>query len=356
MTHYVLARELRGNNPVSVTGVTNPPAARLNSNIANSASNYGGYGGYGNSASNYGNSNSNYGTSSSNYGTSASNYGTSANNYGTSSRSYGNTASNNANLGSQLSSNNANAGGNYGNYGNYANRPTLAPPQDEELVKVPSMGSFAVARSLSSQLQLDTFELRNMDDDDSYYEHERGGPSPAPSHETMDSTNDNNHGMVHMDRGYSRGYSEDDKHYLHSDDKHYSRRSSDEDPKLASVEGEEKEDEVSSGVLSGYRLFFVFLSLLLCTFVSGCCRGYSCRMLTSDVLAWCVVRLSPAGLVLTSPDQSIVATAIPVIVSDFNSFAAVAWLVTAYFVRLPLPFLANNSSRNAASFFWSASF
>lgn len=32
-------------------------------------------------------------------------------------------------------------------------------------------------------------------------------------------------------------------------------------------------------------------------------------------------------------DQSIVSTAIPSIVSDFEAFSAVAWIVTAYFVR-----------------------
>ncbi len=154
-------------------------------------------------------------------------------------------------------------------------------PQREELVRVPSMGSFAVARSLSSQLKLDHFEIRSISDHDSWYE--RGGPSPnrSPSPSIMSS------------RSHERGTTPE------TDEKYYS------DEKASSVAEETEEAEgVPDGVLTGARLALVFSALLLCTF-------------------------------MFSLDQSIVATAIPRIVSDFNSFAAVAWLITAYFVRPP---------------------
>ncbi|ORX33889.1 major facilitator superfamily-domain-containing protein [Kockovaella imperatae] len=55
------------------------------------------------------------------------------------------------------------------------------------------------------------------------------------------------------------------------------------------------------GYLSGVRLFLVFIGMLLTVF-------------------------------LFALDQSIVATAIPVIVSDFHSFTKVSWIITAYFL------------------------
>ncbi|WVR06017.1 hypothetical protein IAU60_003045 [Kwoniella sp. DSM 27419] len=56
-----------------------------------------------------------------------------------------------------------------------------------------------------------------------------------------------------------------------------------------------------SGLLTGARLYLVFLSLMLCVFMFAL-------------------------------DQSIVSTAIPVIVSDFQSFDQVAWIITGYFL------------------------
>ncbi|KAK4685090.1 MFS transporter, DHA2 family, glioxin efflux transporter, partial [Tremellales sp. Uapishka_1] len=61
------------------------------------------------------------------------------------------------------------------------------------------------------------------------------------------------------------------------------------------VEGE------TSGLLSGVKLYTVFLSLMLCVFMFAL-------------------------------DQSIVASAIPIIVSDFHAFDQVAWVVTGYFL------------------------
>ncbi|WVQ85241.1 hypothetical protein IAT38_007406 [Cryptococcus sp. DSM 104549] len=65
------------------------------------------------------------------------------------------------------------------------------------------------------------------------------------------------------------------------------------------AEGAEGAD--TSGVLTGLRLNLVFLAMMLSVFMFAL-------------------------------DQSIVATAIPVIVSDFNAFDQVAWLITAYFL------------------------
>ncbi|KAL7420794.1 hypothetical protein Q5752_004747 [Cryptotrichosporon argae] len=56
-----------------------------------------------------------------------------------------------------------------------------------------------------------------------------------------------------------------------------------------------------SGVLTGFRLFAVFLSLMLACFMFAL-------------------------------DQSIVATAIPVIVSDFSALTQVSWIISAYFL------------------------
>ena len=56
-----------------------------------------------------------------------------------------------------------------------------------------------------------------------------------------------------------------------------------------------------TGILTGLRLFLVFIGMLLVVF-------------------------------LFALDQSIVATAIPVIVSEFHSFTKVGWVITAYFV------------------------
>lgn len=44
-------------------------------------------------------------------------------------------------------------------------------------------------------------------------------------------------------------------------------------------------------------------------------------------------------------DQSIVATAIPIVASQFQAFAEVPWLITAYFVSLP-PCTAASSTHN----------
>ncbi|ODN78959.1 hypothetical protein L202_04475 [Cryptococcus amylolentus CBS 6039] len=56
-----------------------------------------------------------------------------------------------------------------------------------------------------------------------------------------------------------------------------------------------------SGLLSGARLYLVFLAMMLCVFMFAL-------------------------------DQSIVSTAIPVIVSDFNAFDQVSWIITGYFL------------------------
>ncbi|WVQ74787.1 hypothetical protein IAR50_004393 [Cryptococcus sp. DSM 104548] len=56
-----------------------------------------------------------------------------------------------------------------------------------------------------------------------------------------------------------------------------------------------------SGLLEGARLYLVFLAMMLCVFMFAL-------------------------------DQSIVSTAIPVIVSDFNAFDQVAWIITGYFL------------------------
>ncbi|EIW70918.1 hypothetical protein TREMEDRAFT_38481 [Tremella mesenterica DSM 1558] len=65
-------------------------------------------------------------------------------------------------------------------------------------------------------------------------------------------------------------------------------------------EGGEEEVE-DTGLLTGARLYLVFLSMMLTIFMFAL-------------------------------DQSIVSTAIPVIVSDFNAFDQVAWIVTGYFL------------------------
>ncbi|ODN92812.1 major facilitator superfamily transporter [Cryptococcus wingfieldii CBS 7118] len=59
-----------------------------------------------------------------------------------------------------------------------------------------------------------------------------------------------------------------------------------------------------SGLLSGARLYLVFLAMMLCVFL----------------------------LLILFTDQSIVSTAIPVIVSDFNAFDQVSWIITGYFL------------------------
>lgn len=127
----------------------------------------------------------------------------------------------------------------------YNNRYKLSPQQNEELIHVPSMGSFAVARSLSSQLRLDHFELRNLDDGDSFFDQRAPSPSIASSAST-----------------HERDISDNDRDASDKDasDKYYS------DDKAGSEVGAE-EETVQDGVLTGYRLAFVFLSLLLCTFV-----------------------------------------------------------------------------------------
>ncbi|OCF41607.1 major facilitator superfamily transporter [Kwoniella heveanensis CBS 569] len=56
-----------------------------------------------------------------------------------------------------------------------------------------------------------------------------------------------------------------------------------------------------SGLLTGPKLYLVFLSMMLCVFMFAL-------------------------------DQSIVATAIPVIVSDFQAFDQVSWIITGYFL------------------------
>ncbi|KAK8866052.1 hypothetical protein IAR55_001203 [Kwoniella newhampshirensis] len=56
-----------------------------------------------------------------------------------------------------------------------------------------------------------------------------------------------------------------------------------------------------SGVLTGLRLYLVFASIMACVFMFAL-------------------------------DQSIVSTAIPVIVSEFQAFDQVAWIITAYFL------------------------
>ena len=63
---------------------------------------------------------------------------------------------------------------------------------------------------------------------------------------------------------------------------------------------EDAEQGEGSGILTGVRLLAVFIGLVATVF-------------------------------LFALDQSIVATAIPVIVSDFKSFDAVGWVITAYF-------------------------
>lgn len=146
------------------------------------------------------------------------------------------------------------------NNGPYNNRFNLAPRQQSELVHVPSMGSFAVARSLSSQLRLDHFELRNLDDGDSFFD--QRGPSPAPS---IVSSGTSSH--EHEERGISdRGTGTPDKE---SSEKYFDEKAG------GSEVGEQDDAPAQDGVLHGYRLFFVFLSLLLCTFVGS----YSCRWL-----------------------------------------------------------------------------
>nr|ODN82466.1 major facilitator superfamily transporter [Cryptococcus depauperatus CBS 7841] len=74
---------------------------------------------------------------------------------------------------------------------------------------------------------------------------------------------------------------------------------SSENAKLESKEETEKTQD-DSGLLSGLRLYLVFLSLMLCVFLVA--------------------------------DQSIVSTAIPIIVSDFHAFDQVAWIITGYFL------------------------
>ncbi|CAK9781215.1 unnamed protein product [Cutaneotrichosporon oleaginosum] len=167
-----------------------------------------------------------------------------------------------------------------GNSRAYNNSNTLPlGPQREELVRVPSMGSFAVARSLSSQLKLDPFEIRSISDRDSWYDR---GNSPRPSISPSIASS--------VERINS-------PHRPDSPDK-FSEKASVADSEGAAENGD---GAVPDGVLTGARLALVFSALLLCTF-------------------------------MFSLDQSIVATAIPRIVSDFNSFAAVAWLITAYFL------------------------
>ncbi|AAW45549.1 hypothetical protein CNBH1220 [Cryptococcus deneoformans B-3501A] len=69
------------------------------------------------------------------------------------------------------------------------------------------------------------------------------------------------------------------------------------------VDGRQQQqpEQGQSGVLTGARLYLVFVALMLCVFMFAL-------------------------------DQSIVSTAIPVIVSDFNAFDQVAWIITGYFL------------------------
>ncbi|OXG16048.1 major facilitator superfamily transporter [Cryptococcus neoformans Tu259-1] len=69
------------------------------------------------------------------------------------------------------------------------------------------------------------------------------------------------------------------------------------------VDGKQQQqpERGQSGVLTGARLYLVFVALMLCVFMFAL-------------------------------DQSIVSTAIPVIVSDFNAFDQVAWIITGYFL------------------------
>ena len=60
------------------------------------------------------------------------------------------------------------------------------------------------------------------------------------------------------------------------------------------------EEEEGSGILKGAKLLLVFIAMLLVVF-------------------------------LFALDQSIVATALPIIASDFNAFDQVGWVVTGYF-------------------------
>ncbi|KIR53334.1 major facilitator superfamily transporter [Cryptococcus gattii Ru294] len=63
----------------------------------------------------------------------------------------------------------------------------------------------------------------------------------------------------------------------------------------------QQREQYQTGVLTGARLYLVFIALMLCVFMFAL-------------------------------DQSIVSTAIPVLVSDFHAFNQVAWVITGYFL------------------------
>jgi len=103
-----------------------------------------------------------------------------------------------------------------------------------------------------------------------------------------------------------------ENHHLEKTATHSSHAKTD----IAGEKGEKDVDaatpEDDSGLLSGARLYMVFLSLMLAVLAS---------------LTGLLLRIS-ADNQMFALDQSIVATAIPVLVSDFNAFAQVPWVIT----------------------------
>lgn len=96
-------------------------------------------------------------------------------------------------------------------------------------------------------------------------------------------------------------------------------RTDEKDPEKQDNAAEPAADAIpQDGVLHGWKMALVFGALMLVVFVS-------CRM-------FCTLRLTRQMFAL---DQSIVATAIPVVASQFEAFAEVPWLITAYFVSPP---------------------
>lgn len=72
-------------------------------------------------------------------------------------------------------------------------------------------------------------------------------------------------------------------------------------------------EEEDTGLLHGLKLYLVFVALMLSVFVRAV---HTVRALSADRQMFAL-------------DQSIVATAIPVIVSDFKAFDSVSWIITA---------------------------